>query len=55
MIPTTSTDWRDRSLSNDHVDQAIKKRDPGRQEGAATEKAVPFPTRFLTPTKRRIR
>ena len=42
MIPTTSVGWSDWPLSNDHLDRSIKKRDSGRQEGAAAEKAVPF-------------
>jgi hypothetical protein len=42
MILTTSVDWTDRPSSKDHLGHSIKKRDPGRQEGAAAEKAVPF-------------
>jgi hypothetical protein len=41
MILTTSVEWSARSSWNDHVGRSIKKRDPGRQEGAAAEKAVP--------------
>jgi hypothetical protein len=44
MILTTSVEWNDRPSSNDHLGHSIKKRDPGRQEGAAAEKAVPFST-----------
>ena len=47
MILTTSIAWSDRPLSNGHLGHPIKKRAPGRQAGAAAEKAVPFPARFL--------
>jgi hypothetical protein len=42
MILTTSVECCDRPSSNYHLGHSIKKRDPGRQEGAAAEKAVPF-------------
>ena len=42
MILTTSVEWSDWPSSNDHLGHSIKKRDLGRQEGAAAEKAVPF-------------
>jgi hypothetical protein len=47
MILTTSVEWSDRPSSNDHLGHSIKKRDPGRQEGAAAEKAVSFSTPFF--------
>ncbi len=42
MILTTSVEWSDRPSSNFDLGHSIKKRDLGRQEGAAAEKAVPF-------------
>ena len=42
MILTTSMEGSDRPSSNYCLGHWIKKRDPGRQEGAAAEKAVPF-------------
>jgi hypothetical protein len=42
MILTTSMEWSDWPSPNHHLDHSIKKRGPGRQEGAAAEKAVPF-------------
>jgi hypothetical protein len=42
MILATSVEWSDRPSSNYQLGYSIKKRDPGRQEGAAAEKAVPF-------------
>ena len=42
MILTTSVEWSDRPSSNYHLGHSIKKRDPGRQEEATAEKAVPF-------------
>jgi hypothetical protein len=38
MILTTSVEWSDWSSSSDHLSRSIKKRDPGRQEGAARRK-----------------
>jgi len=42
MILTTSVECSARSSSNYHLGRSTKKRDPGRQERAAAEKAVPF-------------
>ena len=42
MILTSSVECCDRPSSNRHLGHSSKKRDPGRQEGAAAEKAVPF-------------
>jgi hypothetical protein len=44
MILTTSVELSDRPSPNCHLSLSIEKRDPGRQEGAAAEKAVPFST-----------
>jgi hypothetical protein len=48
MILTTSVEWSDRPSSNYHLGHSIKKRDPGRQEGAAAERQCHSRPRFLT-------
>jgi hypothetical protein len=47
MILTTSVEWSDWPSSNDHLGHSIKKRDPGRQEGVAAEKAMSFSAPFF--------
>jgi hypothetical protein len=55
MILTTSVEWSDRPWSNYHLGHSIKKRDPGRQEGAAAEKAVLFSAPLFDLAKRRLK
>jgi hypothetical protein len=49
MILTASMEWSDRPSSNYCLGHWIKKRDSGRQEGAAAEKAVPFSAPLFDP------
>jgi hypothetical protein len=49
MILTTSVELSDRPSPNCHLSLSIEKRDPGRQEGAAAEKAVPFSAPLFDP------
>jgi hypothetical protein len=49
MILTAFMEWSDRPSSNYCLGHWIKKRDSGRQEGAAAEKAVPFSAPLFDP------
>jgi hypothetical protein len=55
MILITSIEWNDRPSSNCHLGHSIKKRDMGRQEGAAAEKAVLFSAPLFDLAKRRLK